>query len=319
MDLFGIFGKDRPDVERMARGDDLHGLILALKFPDPDVQWQAAHAIAGIGHERFDEILPALRSRNRYVRTGIIGALSEMKDARALPGLILRLQDRYDEVRWGAALALGEIGDPSAIPPLVTALRDDNKYVRHGASIALEKLGWKPAKPEEQAYFSLASLNWPALGSMGEEALPALRLALSDRDPEVRKQAVVTLGTVKTTKSAPVFMHALADQDEEVRWEAVRSASGTGIPMRYLPRGLANRPQTRKNPYIAAFLNFILPGFGYFYLGIWWGILVFQIDVTLTVWMYAYQGALESSFLLLPVYVILAFHAWYIAVNMPDL
>ncbi|MDT8357432.1 MAG: HEAT repeat domain-containing protein [Methanomicrobiaceae archaeon] len=309
----------KPDVERLARRDDLHGLIQALNYSDPDIQWQAAHAIAGIGHERLEEILPALRSRNRYVRTGIIGALSEIKDARALPGLIFCLQDRYDEVRWGAALALGEIGDPSAIPPLVQVLRDENKYVRHGAARALEKLRWKPAKPEEQAYYSLASLEWPALGSMGEESLPALKLALSDRDPGVRKQAVATLGTVRTTMSAPAFMHALADQDEEVRWEAVRSASGAGIAMRYLPRGLANRPQTRKNPYIAAFLNFILPGFGYFYLGIWWGILVFQIDVTLTVWLYAYEGGSLSSFFLLPVYAILAFHAWYIAVNMPDL
>ena len=319
MDFFGVFRKGKPDVERLARGEDLQGLIQALKYQDPDIQWQAAHAIAEIGHERFDELLPALHSRNKYIRIGIIGALSEMRDPRALPGLISCLEDRYDEVRWGASLALGEIGDLSAIPPLVVALRDENKYVRNGAAKALEKVQWSPTQPEDQAYYYLSSLDWSALGSIGEEAVPALQLALTDRDPGVRKQAVATLGALQTTKRVPALMHALADQDEEVRWEAVRTAPTTGIAMRYLPRGLANRPQTRKNPYIAAFLNFILPGFGYFYLGIWWGILVFQIDVTLTVWLYAYQGGSLSSLFLLPVYAILAFHAWYIAVNMPDL
>jgi hypothetical protein len=89
--------------------------------------------------------------------------------------------------------------------------------------------------------------------------------------------------------------------------------------MIHLPRGLSRRPRTRKNPLIAGFLNFMLPGLGYGYLGKWWGVMIFQIDITVTVWLFRYEGEANTYALLLPIYLILALHAWYIAMRMPDL
>jgi hypothetical protein len=79
------------------------------------------------------------------------------------------------------------------------------------------------------------------------------------------------------------------------------------------------RPRIRKNPLIAAFLNIVLPGMGYFYLGRWWGIVVFQIDVYLTTLNFATNGELFAWAYSLPVYFALAAHAWYMASRMPDL
>ena len=81
---------------------------------------------------------------------------------------------------------------------------------------------------------------------------------------------------------------------------------------------MSRRPRTRKNPFVAGFLNFMLPGLGYGYLGKWWGIMIFQIDITVTVWLFRYQGEGNTYTLLFPVYFLLALHAWYITKKMPE-
>ena len=65
-------------------------------------------------------------------------------------------------------------------------------------------------------------------------------------------------------------------------------------------------------------MNFLLPGLGYGYIGKWWGIMIFQIDVTATVWLYKYEGQGNSYGVLFPIYILLALHAWYLAKKMPD-
>ena len=62
----------------------------------------------------------------------------------------------------------------------------------------------------------------------------------------------------------------------------------------------------------------MLPGLGYGYLGKWWGIMIFQIDITVTVWLFRYEGEGNTYGLLLPLYVVMALHAWYIARKMPE-
>ncbi|OPX64527.1 MULTISPECIES: hypothetical protein [unclassified Methanoregula] len=94
--------------------------------------------------------------------------------------------------------------------------------------------------------------------------------------------------------------------------------SKDAIPPLILPRGLYQRPRIQKNPLIAGFLNFLLPGLGYGYLGKWWGIMIFQIDITVTVWTFKEMGETNTYGLLFPVYFLLAIHAWYLAKNMPE-
>ena len=65
------------------------------------------------------------------------------------------------------------------------------------------------------------------------------------------------------------------------------------ISVAYSPRP-EPEPRLRKNPLIAGFLNFMLPGLGYGYLGKWWGIMIFQVDITLTVWLFKYQGEVSN-------------------------
>ena len=306
------------DIREMKDRRDYRGLIRALRNRDLDIQWQASSALAELGTEGMEHLLSALRTRNKDIRLGIIEALGEIQDPRAVDPLIALLSEPNNEIRWEAALALGEIRDPRAIDPLRDVLQDPDRYVRYGAAVALEKLGWPPKNAEEYAFLLAGKQDWKALSMLGTSAVRALSLAAKDPEKSVRVNAVRVLGEIGDEKAIPAIYTALRDPDDQVRWEAVKAAPKCGISAKFLPRGLSKRPRNRKSPLIAGFLNFVLPGIGYFWLGKWWGVLIFQVDIYMTVWLYQTQGEITALDVLLPIYLILALHAWYIARRMPE-
>jgi HEAT repeat protein len=316
-DLFDLIDP-HPDISAMKQRKDFHGLMRALRHRDPDIQFQASAALSSLGTEAMDNLLAGLNSWSKDTRLGIIEALGEMRNPKAVDPLVTLLKDESNEIRWETALALGEIGDPRAIQPLKEALRDRDRYVRYGASAALEKMGWSPSGREEYAFMLNGKQEWDSLAEIGDAAIDPLSISATDLEPAVRIQAVKTLGRIGDQKATPALYRALRDIDSQVRWEAVMAASKTGIPVKFLPRALSRRIRTRKNPYIAGFLNFVIPGIGYFWLGKWWGVLIFQIDIYLTLWIYNFYGEFAALDILLPLYLLFGIHAWYIARNMPD-
>lgn len=302
----------------MAGRRDIPGLIKALRSKDFSVQTAAARALGSLGTAAMDQLLLALKKKDRDTRIGIIEALAIIRDPRSTEPLLETLHDESSEVRWVTAIALGEIGDNRATEPLRLALRDPDKYVRYGAAFALAKLDYKPPDPTERAFLFAGMQEWQVVEAAGADAIPALLHILNDRDAGVRQNAIAILGRIGDNSAIPAIMKGLADENSEVRWSAVLSAQRCGVELMYIPRGLSRRPRTRKNPYVAGFLNFMLPGLGYGYIGKWWGIMIFQVDITVTVWLFKYQGETNSYGLLFPVYLLLAIHAWWIAKNMPD-
>jgi hypothetical protein len=318
MGFLNIFVIKPADLDRMRDRRDIAGLIRALRSSDFSVQTQAAQALGSLGTAAMDGLIRALNRKNKDVRLGVIGALTIIRDPRSVDPLIKTLQDENLEVRWQAAIALGEIGEGRAIGALQAALRDTDKYVRYGAAFALAKLGWKPETAEERAFFFVGMQEWKAVEESGSAAIPALSHVLNDHDSAVRQKAIEILGSIRDERVIPALMRGLADSDSEVRWQAVLAAPTSGIDQMYIPRGLARRPRTAKNPLVAGFLNFLLPGLGYGYIGKWWGIMIFQIDITATVYLYKYEGQGISSGMLIPIYILLALHAWYLAKKTPD-
>ena len=316
---FPVFFQKKPDIEKFRQQKNIPALIQALRYKDFEVQTSAAQALGTLGAEGIDKLILALKTKDKDVRLGIIEALSVIRDSRAVPSLIQLLTDTSSEVRWEAAIALGEINDPGTTESLQHALRDPDKYVRYGAAFALQKIGWKPASAEERAFQCVGMQEWQAVREIGTPAIPALSLVLRDRDSGVRMQAIEILGSTGDGKAIPALIRSLADENAEVRWKAVLASPKCGVSMIHLPRGLSRRPRVKKNPLIAGFLNFMLPGLGYGYLDKWWGIMIFQIDITATVWLFRYEGEGSTYGLLFPLYLVMALHAWYIAQKMPDL
>lgn len=318
MTFFDLIFKKSPDISALTSRNDIAGLIKALRSKDFTIQTAAAKALGTLGVQAMDELIRALQKNNTDTRLGIIEALSVIRDPQSVQPLINVLKDENSEIRWEAAIALGEIGDERATDPLVHALRDTDKYVRYGASFALAKIGWKPPDAVERAFLFIGMQEWKAAESAGPSAIPALSHVLNDRDANVRKKAIEILGNIGDKEAIPAIMRGLADENSEVRWQAVLSAPRCGVSMMHLPRGLSRRPRTKKNPLIAGFLNFMLPGLGYGYLGKWYGVMIFQIDITATVWLFKYEGETSSYGMLFPIYLLLAIHAWYITRKMPD-
>jgi hypothetical protein len=313
------WSEEKPDIPVLLQKRNTDRIIKALRHKDATIQWQAADALGKMGTEGLEHLLKALNGHDRDVKLGVIEALGEIKDVRSVQPLINLLKDPSVEVRWATAVALGEIGDRRAVGALVQVLGDTDKYVRYGAAISLEKLQWVPENDTERAYLYLGKQDWEKLGSLGEAAIKPLNRALKDRHADVRAKVMEVVGQIGCEKGISTVIRGLGDENPNVRWKAVLAGPKCGIPHMYLPRGLNRRPRIRKNPRIAGFLNFILPGQGYNYLGIWWGTLVFQLDVTITLYMLSFGGEELTYTLMLPLYGVFALHAWYIARKMPEL
>jgi hypothetical protein len=314
-----LWTEGKPDIPLLLQKRNVEGIIDALRHRDATIQWQAAEALGKLGQEGVRHLLKALNHRSRDVKLGVIEALGDIKDPQSVPPLINLLKDPSVEVRWATAIALGEIGDKKAIDPLVQMLGDADKYVRYGAAISLEKLEWQPQNDVERAFLYLGKQDWDHLGQLGEAAIKPLNRALKDRHADVRAKVMEVVGSIGCERGISSVIRGLGDENPNVRWKAVLAGPKCGIPHMYRPRGLNKRPRIRKNPRIAGFLNFILPGQGYNYLGIWWGTLIFQLDVTITLYMLSFGGEDLTYTLMLPLYGVFALHAWYIARRMPEL
>ncbi|HXX55624.1 MAG TPA: HEAT repeat domain-containing protein [Methanoregula sp.] len=305
-------------VQLLAGRKDCAGLIRLLSSRDPEIQEQAQNALTGLYPESYDALAAALRKNDRMLRMGVIGALAGTGDPRAVPLLARQLKDPGSEVRWQAAIALGGIPDPQTIPVLTEALSDPDKYVRYSSAVSLGKAGWKPGDSGTAAWYRASLQDWQGVCALGRAAVPAVAVLAQDKDHDIRINAVKTLGAIGDPAAAPSLMAALADREREVRWEAALAADRCGIPRDALPRALFSRPRNTKSPVIAGFLNFILPGLGYGYLGKWWGIMIFQIELTVTLWLWKNQGEDVTNVILWPAYVLLGVHAWYITRKIPE-
>ena len=316
--LLDLIPRKKPDVGLLIKKRDIPGLIRALSCRDPDVQSNAVHALGDIGPDAVGPLVQTLKKKNRTLRLGAIGALAEIQDPVAVSALADMMKDTNSEVRWQAAIALGEMNSHDTITPLLKGLEDPDKYVRYGSAISLVKNGYQPSGENEWAWYYAAMQDWDRLKTLESSALAPISNLLRDNDSEVRVHVVQTLGDIGNRDAGPALIRSLGDADRQVRWEAALASQKCGVPPMYLPRGLCQRPRIQKNPLVAGFLNFLLPGLGYGYLGKWWGIMIFQIELQITLSTWKAEGETNTYLLLYPLYFLLAVHAWYLAKNMPE-
>lgn len=119
-----------------------------------------------------------------------------------------KLFSQYKFRKISAAKALGKIGDAKSFR-LIKTLRAETSdgQIRDGCSIALAILG----DPAERVIF--------------ENAVSIEKT----KDAELRKTAVVALGTIRNTASIGVLKKSLLDPDPNVRAQAARSLSLIGV------------------------------------------------------------------------------------------
>lgn len=218
-------------------------LIDALK----DARYDKERVIDALGEkgdpvavEYLTNILKDTSWEARKYREAAARALGNIKDARAVESLLTALKSKFYEVRKEAAEALGKIGDEQALLPLIDALNDDNPtfreivveslcsaakpgkteplvdtlkdrdaFVRQGAAQVLSRIGWKAPGDSELAVYLIAKQEWDKLPGIGEYAAEPLIAVLEDENPEVRKNAVITLGRIGNPEAVEPLIDAL--------------------------------------------------------------------------------------------------------------
>ena len=156
-------------------------------------------------------------------------ALTRLKAADALMGVVLDPAGQPRLAWWPVAYALSRIEDPRAVPALVTLLRSGGSVTR---AFAARGLGARNATASAGALVPLAQA-WRtdprvavsairALAQMGAaEAAAPLRALVQDRevDANVRLEAVTALGALKDHEALGLVLDAVTDP-----WPAMRAA-----------------------------------------------------------------------------------------------
>ena len=221
-----------------------------------------------------DYLLQDLRAGDAASRRKAAEWLGSIGPRAPAEPLLQALTDGSSEVRAAAATSLGQIRDPRAIPGLVRLLGEPDEKTGRAASEALQ--GFGPAAVEEllavlerggpgaqmKALRTLAEIgDARATGAMTRLALPpppataaaleAAREAGAPRatDPRVRAWALWSLATMGRPDSVPILSRAAADRDPGLRQVTMRALAelGTLEALPLLARGAVDEtPEVRQ-------------------------------------------------------------------------
>ncbi|AXL53337.1 PBS lyase [Paraburkholderia caffeinilytica] len=190
----------------------LEPALAALAANEYIVRLEAVSVLGWLKNEHALGPLTAAAAQDpsAAVRRAAIGALGIGAAATddIIAALLSALGDAAWQVREEAAATLGKLRAPGARDALIAALDDDYWQVRLQAVRALGKLGDANASAISTASTAVAALLTHAISNLRKEAalslgelgdaasLPALQVAATDPDPEVRKAARIALAQI---------------------------------------------------------------------------------------------------------------------------
>jgi len=169
-----------------------------------------------------------LKDPDWAVRREAAITLGEMGDERCVEPLVRALQDGDWQVREVAIEALGMVGSP-AVDPLIKLCRSWDH--RKAAIRALGKI--KDERVLDPLINQLRSDEFgedatDALVDLGSPAVDKLVAALSDRDENTRKQAVIALGRIQDPAALDPLIEKLNDKDWYTRLTAAAALEKIG-------------------------------------------------------------------------------------------
>jgi len=214
------------------------------EFPWPDPNDACIAGARGLGFVGADAgaacpaLADALRTRVREVSLEAATALSRIGEA-SVPALLRALKDEHQEVRHAAVYALGEIGPDAkeAVPALVGMLEEKDEGMRRSVAYSLSRIGPPGlaglidslARGKGPTRDSAAKLLLQYYGAL-RQAMPALVRMAADESPEMRRQALETLGAIREADvvTVRVATGALKDPDVNVRLAAIGALGQLG-------------------------------------------------------------------------------------------
>lgn len=210
--------------------EELRRLALRLKQADAGARRVAVMDLAELAHEPGAGrlLLVALHDGDSSVRAEAAKVIDEFPAEELTEALIDALTAADESVRNAAARALADLKDPAAGAALLAALQGaSDPFVLAATLRALRNLRYEPALPSGLKLLAHphAAVRHEAVALLGYLRLPQTmaeiaRLALSDPQPEVRRQAVAALVSGDPEVVGRTLIRAIADADWQVRAES---------------------------------------------------------------------------------------------------
>ncbi|UVI28330.1 HEAT repeat domain-containing protein [Paenibacillus spongiae] len=220
-----------------AAAEAIPDLARLLYDTDEGISLNAAYALGAIGTEAIASLVEGLRSSFHPTACNAAHGLIEC-GPEAVPALIALLEEGEGagDARAYAALALGEIGQEAsvAIPMLIELLQDSSPFVRQHAveAFGIMRTGDSEAieavckvllqDPQDFIRFQ-AGLSIARMGPLAEQAIPALKSALTDRYRYVPSITVDALDRIHTPEAITLLLSFL----KKSRWCPATNRSST--------------------------------------------------------------------------------------------
>lgn len=217
-------------------------LLESLKKPNISLKAAAVRALAQFDSpEVRDALLKALReSDSARVKASILSALTrEGGDVLFLPVLVAALEEPDERVQANAVEALGLMKDRRQLQRLLPFLDSDSPRLWANAAIALGRAPAFRAKVLESLVvrFQEPSTAWRsstlyAVGELRESSLlPLVYEATHADDPDVQRNAWITLGKVNDLSAVGPLVDMLTGAPEQARATA-RALDHLGMQVR---------------------------------------------------------------------------------------
>jgi HEAT repeat protein len=272
-----------PDEDRGARRTILDALLVAARHEDRHISTSAVIALGKSGDHRAVQTLRDLgapRTKLLDVRESALLALGLLgsggREVRAELQTAVAGRGRKTSESAFAALGLGFLGDAGALPGLAKATRagGGRRDVPALAVISLGLIGDEIVVPDLVRGLSggrrtgkrddvIRACAVAALGKLGSRAaIPALLRALADRDKDVRRQAVLSLGAASTANDANVvsglLLLARRDRDSLTRGYAALTLGEIGaVTAKDVMLRMFERGDSTESPYATLGLSLL--------------------------------------------------------------
>jgi len=226
----------------------------------------------GIGDAATAQLLQALQTEDIWQIRTTCRCLAEIKDRRAVPGLIKVLNHPDYQIRNYATTALGNTKDTTAFNSIVEILKDSIEVPRKAAAYALGELNDKRGVPYlisvlSDKHFSVRMVAMESLVKIGKVAIPALIQLLddwSDNDstekPNSYYLAIEALGKIKEPQVLPVLLDLLKSPDWMTKGVAVEALGNYNNPK--ITVALTNLKKSETHPFVKDKIEKVLEKIG---------------------------------------------------------
>lgn len=171
---------------------DVFGGTSLIKGKDEDLPRDRQEHVVSYGNAATAHLIMALESADTHTKELAAQALGQIGDARARMALMKALEEGDYSVRHAAEEALTRVGVTSAdIDTLAGTLESENDGVRSTAARMLSK-------------------------TKDSKAIEPLLHALIDKEPHVRREAILGLGDIGHSRASAAIVAALCDSDRNV-------------------------------------------------------------------------------------------------------